>query len=62
MDGQSRMGGSYLKIVTGINLENTAGEYKRWSEIGRRGEEEERARESQSESESDSYGSHLGTD
>ena len=56
------MGGSYLKIVTGINLENRAGEYKRWSEIGRRGEEEERARESQSESESDSYGSHLGTD
>ena len=36
MDGQSRMGGSYLKIVTGINLENTAGEYKRWSEIGRK--------------------------
>ena len=45
MDGQSRMGGSYLKIVTGINLENTAGEYKRWSEIGReKKEEEERAR------------------
>ena len=57
------MGGSYLKIVTGINLENTAGEYKRWSEIGRKKkEEEERARESQSESESDSCGSHLGTD